>query len=66
MDWEEGRIDWYVDGVETSRVEGDQESSEQMYLIANMAFGGNFPGSANESTPFPARFAVDYIRVYQR
>lgn len=63
---EEGRIVWYVDGMETNRIEGDQVSSEQMYIIANLAVGGNFPGPANESTPFPARFEIDYIRVYQR
>jgi len=66
VDWEEDRIVWYVDDVETGRVEGDQVSSEQMYLLANLAVGGSFPGPADESTPFPARFELDYIRVYQR
>nr|MBX2882796.1 glycoside hydrolase family 16 protein [Granulosicoccus sp.] len=66
VDWEPGRIVWYVDDVETARVEGDQVSDEQMYLIANLAVGGTFPGPADESTPFPARFEIDYIRVYQR
>lgn len=66
VDWEPGRIVWYVDDVETARIEGDQVSDEQMYLIANLAVGGNFPGPADETTPFPARFEIDYIRVYQR
>ncbi len=66
VDWEEGRIVWYVDDVETHRVEGPQVSDEQMYLIANLAVGGTFPGPADESTPFPANFEIDYIRVYQR
>ncbi|MFK8078362.1 MAG: family 16 glycosylhydrolase [Granulosicoccus sp.] len=66
VDWEEGRIVWYVDDVETGRVEGDQVSDEQMYLLANLAVGGAFPGPADSTTPFPARFEIDYIRVYQR
>ncbi len=66
VDWEEGRIVWYVDDVETGRVEGDQVSDEQMYLLANLAVGGAFPGPADNTTPFPARFEIDYIRVYQR
>jgi len=66
VDWEEGRIVWYVDDVETHRVEGPQVSDEQMYLLANLAVGGTFPGPADESTPFPAEFEIDYIRVYQR
>ena len=66
VDWEEGRIVWYVDDIETGRVEGDQVSDEQMYLLANLAVGGDFPGPADETTPFPARLEIDYIRVYQR
>ncbi len=66
VDWEPQRIVWYVDDVETARVEGDQVSDEQMYLIANLAVGGTFPGPADSTTPFPARFEIDYIRVYQR
>jgi len=66
VDWEPQRIVWYVDDIETGRVEGDQVSDEQMYLIANLAVGGNFPGPADETTPFPASFDIDYIRVWQR
>ncbi len=66
VDWEEGRIVWYVDDIETGRVEGDQVSDEQMYILANLAVGGSFPGPADSTTPFPAKFEIDYIRVYQR
>ncbi len=66
VDWEPQRIVWYIDDVETARVEGDQVSDEQMYLIANLAVGGNFPGPADSTTPFPATFDIDYIRVWQR
>jgi beta-glucanase (GH16 family) len=55
-----------VDDVETGRVEGDHVSDEQMYLLANLAVGGSFPGAADETTPFSVRFEIDYIRVYQR
>lgn len=66
VDWEEGRIIWYVDGVETAKLEGDQVSDEQMYIIANLAVGGNFPGPADNTMVLPAKFEIDYIRVYQR
>lgn len=66
VDWEEGRIVWYVDDIETGRIEGEHVSDEQMYLIANLAVGGSYPGPADETTPFPARFEIDYIRIYQR
>lgn len=66
VDWSEDLIVWYVDGVEVHRVEGAAVSKEQMYIIANLAVGGWFPGPADETTPFPAKFEIDYIRVYQR
>jgi len=66
LDWSKGKIIWYIDGIEVHRVEGDKVSDEQMYVIANLAVGGNFPGPTDETTPFPARYEIDYIRVYQR
>lgn len=65
-DWSKGSLVYYVDGVEVKRIEGDLVSDEQMYIIANLAVGGWFPGPADETTPFPAKFEIDYIRVYQR
>jgi len=66
VEWSKGLIIWYVDDVEVKRVEGDEVSDEQMYIIANLAVGGFFPGPADETTPFPAKYEIDYIRVYQR
>ena len=34
-------------------------------MILNVAVGGQLPGSPDESTVFPQRMAVDYIRVFQ-
>jgi beta-glucanase (GH16 family) len=36
------------------------------FLIANLAVGGNFPGSPDETTTFPQQMRIDYIRVYQK
>ena len=66
VDWEPGRIVWYVDGRETKRVEGEEVSDEQMYLILNLAVGGRFPVPPDASTPFPGRFEIDWVRVWQR
>lgn len=35
------------------------------FLILNVAVGGNWPGSPDGSTVFPATMEVDYIRLYQ-
>lgn len=68
MAWEPGQIIWYVDGVETRRIDdADWEIANQaMYLIANLAVGGNWPGSPDANTVFPAEYELDYIRVYKK
>jgi Ca2+-binding RTX toxin-like protein len=35
-----------------------------MYLLANLAVGGNWPGNPDSNTSFPAEMTIDYIRVY--
>ena len=68
MVWSPREIIYYVDGIETRRIT-DQEyfiTGQAMYIIANLAVGGNWPGSPDESTTFPATFEIDYIRAYER
>jgi beta-glucanase (GH16 family) len=55
---------WYFDGGEVYRVGADLPH-QPMYIIANLAVGGNWPGSPDETTVFPAYFDIDYIRVYR-
>lgn len=70
-DWRDIRLDWrpeelvyYVDGQEVWRITGEQVPSEPMYLVANLAVGGNYPGTPEPTTEFPATYAVDYVRVW--
>jgi beta-glucanase (GH16 family) len=65
VDWQPDRIVWYVDGVERARATTDIPN-EPMYIIANLAVGGDWPGSPDENTQFPAQYDIDYIRLYQR
>lgn len=70
--WAPGSITWYVDGRlsysrsirTTSWI--DQAFVGEFYLLLNMAVGGNWPGSPDADTAFPARYQVDYVRVYKR
>ena len=74
--WSPRKITWYVDGVETHSIT-DQDvhgpsgrnyeiPAQAMYLIANLAVGGNWPGPADDTTPFPATYELDYIRAYKK
>ncbi|MFM9025006.1 MAG: family 16 glycosylhydrolase [Planctomycetaceae bacterium] len=35
------------------------------HLLLNLAVGGNYVGSPDSSTPFPATMQVDYVRAYR-
>jgi beta-glucanase (GH16 family) len=65
IEWKRGEIIWYVDGVERFRV-NENVPDEPMYLIANLAVGGDWPGAPDASTVFPGYMDIDYIRVYSR
>lgn len=40
------------------------DNGQSFYIILNIAVGGNWPGSPDSSTHFPAKMRVDYVRLY--
>jgi beta-glucanase (GH16 family) len=67
VDWEPDAITWYVDGVaRRTYTDTSHITSKPMYLLANLAVGGDWPGSPDDSTHFPALYQIDYIRVWQK
>lgn len=40
------------------------DNGQGNFLILNIAVGGNWPGSPDATTVFPAEMLVDYVRVY--
>jgi beta-glucanase (GH16 family) len=75
MDWDEAFIRLYVDGALLNETdlrqtknrdsEGKNPFHQPHYLLLNLAIGGTSGGDPS-ATEFPARFEVDYVRVYQR
>ena len=64
LDWQPGSLRWLVDGKEAWQVVGDEVPSEPMYIVANLAVGGDWPGPPTPATAFPSTFFIDYIRVW--
>jgi beta-glucanase (GH16 family) len=64
-EWDAGKIVWTVDGKERFR---SVKSIPQvpMFLLLNLAVGGHWGKAPDDTTPFPAAFEIDYVRVYQR
>lgn len=75
MDWDEQAIVLSVDGTRLNEVElartvnqdgsGRNPFHEPHYLLLNLAVGGASGGDPSTTT-FPAKFEVDFVRVYQR
>ena len=63
--WDSGEIVCYVDGKKAS-VSHDGVPYQKMFMILNLAIGGDWPGNPTEETVFPGEMIVDYVRVYQR
>ncbi|AFZ16166.1 glycoside hydrolase family 16 protein [Allocoleopsis franciscana] len=72
LEWEPTEIRWYIDGrltkAWTTPITTDDPPiiDEPMQIILGTAVGGNWPGSPDTTTVFPAYHYVDYVRVYQR
>ncbi len=68
--WDENTLKWFVDDQQyyTLDITGaDMSEFHQSYfLILNLAVGGNWPGSPDQTTIFPQQMKVDYIRVFQK
>jgi beta-glucanase (GH16 family) len=65
--WTRRRLSWFVDGVARWSVSADEAllPTEPMYLLATLAVGGDYPGSPDGDTAFPATFEIDYIRAWR-
>ncbi|SEE13784.1 Glycosyl transferase family 2 [Rhizobiales bacterium GAS188] len=66
VDWQADTIKWYFDDVEVARKPTPPDMHKQMYMLANFAVGGHWPGNPDASTQFPAILAIDWIRAYRR
>ncbi|RKS72749.1 beta-glucanase (GH16 family) [Motilibacter peucedani] len=74
VEWEKGAIRWYVDGEltysrdrsTTSWLSAAFDGGRKFHIRLNLQIGGAWPGLPTGHTKFPADYAVDYVRVYQR
>lgn len=40
------------------------DGGQSNFILMNLAIGGSFPGSPNNTTPFPSEMLIDYVRIY--
>ena len=57
---------YYYAGLEQGYTSSPKAPFDQeFHLLLNLAVGGNWPGSPNAETIFPAQMLVDYVRIYE-
>lgn len=66
VEWKPNTLIFYINGIEVHRIVDAKVSQQEMYVIANTALGGWWAGPPDNTTPFPGKYIIDYIRVYQK
>ncbi|HWB91447.1 MAG TPA: family 16 glycosylhydrolase [Puia sp.] len=56
----------YVSGSKANVSSGVYPFNSPFFFIFNVAVGGNWPGPPDNTTVFPQRMFVDYVRVFQQ
>ncbi len=64
LKWTKTSLEWYFNGKKVASVSTPSDMHQPMYILINLAIGGNWAGPPDNHTRFPARFEIDYLRVY--
>lgn len=56
----------YVKASRQDLSDGPYPFDQPFFFIFNVAVGGNWPGPPDQTTSFPQRMFVDYVRVFQK
>ena len=70
VEWDKYEVKGIIDSTQyfIADISKPQSSEfhENFYILLNLAVGGNWPGSPDDSTTWPQTMEVDYVRVYQQ
>jgi hypothetical protein len=72
MIWEADKAEIFMDDISYFKFDRTKVGNaaypfnEPIFLIMNVAVGGNWPGSPPATTTFPQQMLVDYVRVFKK
>jgi beta-glucanase (GH16 family) len=68
LDWEPGKLVWYLDGVPRFEHIGSDVDSHAHYIMFDLAIGGSqsWGGAPDNDTTFPSSMRIDWVRVWQQ
>ncbi|MGI4955737.1 MAG: family 16 glycosylhydrolase [Janthinobacterium lividum] len=64
VDWEPATTTFYFDDKAVLSVATPDSMNQPMYMLLNLAVGGDWPGSPDSSTRFPADMKIDWVHAY--
>jgi serralysin len=62
--WSPAFVAWYFDGKRVAYTAELRDMDKPMYILINLAVGGDWPGQPDATTKFPADMQIDYVRAY--
>lgn len=72
VDWRPDSIRWFMDNHQYFELKREQippgapwPFDHPFFLLMNVAVGGDWPGSPDETTTLPQTMRVDFVRVFQ-
>lgn len=67
IEWTDKFIKCYCDGFVYNKLDISErpEFHKPHYVLVNLAVGGGWPGDPDETTIFPQKYYIDWIRYYQ-
>jgi serralysin len=66
IEWTKDTINWFFDDIEVASKPTPEDFHQPMYILLNLAVGGNWPGAPDATTEFPTKYSIDWVRVYAR
>jgi hypothetical protein len=72
MIWEADKVEILMDDISYYKMDRTRVGNaaypfnEPIFLIMNVAVGGDWPGSPTAATTFPQQMLVDYVRVFKK
>ena len=63
--WTPEKITYFIDRKPVAEILTPSNMDKPMYILLNLAVGGNMVGRADEETPMPSEYEIDWVTAYQ-
>ncbi|MBQ2676298.1 MAG: glycoside hydrolase family 16 protein [Clostridia bacterium] len=70
IEWSSTKIISYIDNIKVGEVDITDPTMrvafhQPHYMLVNLSIGGRWPGAPDETTVFPQKYIIDWIKIWQ-